>query len=140
MSWCWLVADTEQIPCGRKRKNRCWTPFLSFGGPNGTTERAQIQVLFYGRWDITVDRGGHLLRTNTLLLCRGLRKRLSFVLIRLASCPRFWTNPNTVFYLGTERTAHEQPRSVPSGSTRSNRKRHALTRPLDRATAQPFVA
>ena len=30
--------------------------------------------------DITVDGGGRLLRTNTLL-CRGMRKRLSFVLI-----------------------------------------------------------
>ena len=29
--------------------------------------------------NVTVDGGGHVLRTNTLLLCRGVRKRLSFV-------------------------------------------------------------
>ena len=29
--------------------------------------------------DITVDGGGHVLRTNTLLLCLGMRKRLSSV-------------------------------------------------------------
>ena len=61
----------------------CWTPCSSLGGPNGPTERAQIKSCLM-EMDITVDGGGHLLRTNTLLLCRGMRKRLSFVLVWLA--------------------------------------------------------
>ena len=64
-----------------------------------------------------VDGGGHLLRTNTLFL--GMCKRLSFVLIWLAT-PKIlnWTQ-NTVSCLGTRNGAndHEQPRSVPLGST-----------------------
>ena len=31
--------------------------------------------------DTTVDGGGHYLRTNTLLLCRDMCKRLPFALI-----------------------------------------------------------
>ena len=73
----------------------------------------------------TVDGGGQVLRTNTLLLlCRGMCKRLPFVLIWLAR-PGFCicVDPNTVVYLllyccrnGTN--DHEQPRSVPFRSVR----------------------
>ena len=38
-------------------------------------------------------------------------------------------DPNAFFYLGMETNGHEQPRSVPSGSTRSNR---VKTRPKGR--------
>ena len=55
-----------------KRKNMCWAPFSSVGRPNGRTERAQIKSGLMAM-DITVDGGGHVLRTNTLL-CRGMRK------------------------------------------------------------------
>ena len=51
----------------------CWVPFSSLGGPNGPTKRAQIRSYFMEIY-LTVDGGGHLLRTNTLLLCRGMRK------------------------------------------------------------------
>ena len=61
----------------------CLTPFSSSGGPNGPTERARIKSCLM-EVDVTVDGGGHVLRTNTLLLCRGMRKRLSFVAIWLA--------------------------------------------------------
>ena len=46
--------------------------------------------------DITVDGGGHVLRTNTLFLCRGVRKRLSFVLIWLAR-PKILDGPKHDF-------------------------------------------
>ena len=59
----------------------CWVPFSSLGGPNGPTKRAQIRSYFMEIY-LTVDGGGRLLRTNTLL-CRGMRKRLSFVLVWL---------------------------------------------------------
>ena len=52
----------------------CWTPFLS-GGLNGPTERAQIKS-YLMEMDITVDGGGHLLRTHTLLLCRGMCQKV----------------------------------------------------------------
>ena len=61
----------------------CLNPFSSSGGPNGPTERAQIKSCEM-EIDITVDGGGHVLRTNTMLLCRGMRKGLSFVLVWLA--------------------------------------------------------
>ena len=105
-----------------------WTPLYSLGGPNGPTERAQIKSCLM-EMDITVDGGsGHLLllRTNMLLLlllllCRCMCKRLSLVLIWLAS-PRFWTDPNTVFtYCRNGTNERGQPRSVPFGSTRSTR-------------------
>ena len=60
----------------------CRTPFRSSEGPNGPTERAQIKS-YLMEMGITVDGGGHLLRTNMLLLCCGMRKKLSFALIRL---------------------------------------------------------
>ena len=49
----------------------CWTPFCSSGGPNGPTERAPIKYCLM-EVDITADGGGHVLRTNTLLLSRGM--------------------------------------------------------------------
>ena len=81
--------------------------------------------------DITVDGDGHVSRTNTLLLCRGMRKRLSFVAIWLAS-PKILDGPKHAFQPKNGTNGHEQPRSVPSGSTRSNRvntRRHPLSRP-----------
>ena len=83
---------------------------------------------------ITVDGGGHLLRTNMLLLCRGMCKRLSFVLIRLARrksldglkhgfLPRNGTDDD------------EPPRSVPFGPTRSSR---VKTRPQGQGLNSSF--
>ena len=65
--------------------------------------------------------GGHLWRTNTLL-CRGrgMRKRLSFVVIWLAR-PKILDGPKHDFLPRNGTNGHEQPRSVPSGSTRSNK-------------------
>ena len=61
----------------------CWTPFSSSGGPNVPTDRAQITSCLM-EIDIIVDGGGHVLRINTPLLCRVMRKMLSFVVIWLA--------------------------------------------------------
>ena len=47
-------------------------------------------------------------------------KRLSFVLIRLAR-PKILDGPKHDFLSRNGTNGHEQPRSVPSGSTRSNR-------------------
>ena len=41
----------------------CLTPFSSSGGPNGPTERAQIEYCLM-EIDVTVDGGGHILRTT----------------------------------------------------------------------------
>ena len=82
----------------------CWTPFSSSGQ--------------FGDWR---DGGGHVLRTNTLLLCRVVHKRLSFVVIWLAR-PKILDGLKHDFFLPRNETnGHEQPRSVPSGSARSNR-------------------
>ena len=70
--------------------------------------------------DITVGGGGHVLRTNTLLLCRGMRKRFPFVLTRLARLKTL-DGPTHDLLPRNGTDDHEQPRSVPSGSTRSNR-------------------
>ena len=51
---------------------------------------------------------------DTLLPCRGMRKRLSFVVIWLARSKHDFSPRN-----GTN--GHDQPRSVPYGSTRPNR-------------------
>ena len=80
--------------------------------------------------DITVDGGGHVLRTNTLLLCRGMRKRLSFVVTWLAM-PKILDGPKHDFLPRNGTNGHEQPRSVPSGSTRSS---GVKTRPESRST------
>ena len=72
----------------------CWTPVSSSGGPNGPTERPQIKTCLM-QIDIAVDGGGHLLRTN-MLLCRGMRERLSFVVIWLAS-PKILDGPKHDF-------------------------------------------
>ena len=69
----------------------CLAPFSPSGGPNGPTERAQIKYCLM-EIDITVDGGGHVLRTNTLLLCRGTRKRLSLVVVWLAK-PKILDGP-----------------------------------------------
>ena len=103
----------------RKRNNTCLTPFSSSGGPSGPTERAQIKSCLM-EIDIAADGSGHILRTNTLLLCRGMRKRLSFVVIRLAR-PKILDGPKRHFFLRNGTNGHEQPRSIPSGSTTSNR-------------------
>ena len=97
----------------------CLTPFSSSGGPNGPTERARIKSCLM-EVDITVDGGGHVLRTNTLLLCRGMRKRFPFVVTWLAR-PKILDGPKHDFLPRNGTNGHEQPRSVPSGSTRSNR-------------------
>ena len=69
---------------------------------------------------IIVDGGGHVLRTNTLLLCHGMRKRLSSVMIWL-SRPEILDGPKHDFLPRSGTNGHEQPRSFPSGSTRSTR-------------------
>ena len=70
--------------------------------------------------DITVDGGGHVLRTNTPLLCRGMRKRFPFVVTWLAR-PKILDGPKHGFLHRNGTNDHEQPCSVPSGSTKSNR-------------------
>ena len=96
----------------------CLTPLSSSGGPNDSTERAQIKS-YLMEIDITVDGGGDIL-DNTLLLCRGMRKTLSFVLIWLAR-PKILEGPKHGFLSKNGTNGREQPRSVPSGSSRSNR-------------------
>ena len=96
----------------------CLTPFSS-GGPNGPTERAQIKSCFM-EIDITVDGGGHVLHTNTLLLCRGMRKPFPFVVTWLARL-KLPDGPKHNLLPRNGTNDHEQPRSVPSGSTRSNK-------------------
>ena len=90
-------------------------PFSSSGGPNGPTERAQIKSCEM-EIDITVDGGGHVLRTNTMLLCRGMRKGLSFVLVWLAR-PKILDGPKHGSLPRNGTNDHEQRRSVPFGST-----------------------
>ena len=92
------------------------TPFSSLGGQNG-----QKKKFLSMETGIAADGGGHLLRTNTLLLCLGMCKRLSFVLIWPA-WPKVLRSPKDGFYLGTERTAMTSLlpfrfpfRSVPQG-------------------------
>ena len=53
-------------------------------------------------------------------MARGMHKRLSFVLIWLAR-PNILDGPKHHFLHWNGTNGHEQPRSVPSGSTRSNR-------------------
>ena len=105
-------------------------PFSSSGGPNGPTERAQIKSCFM-EIEITVDGGGYVSRTNTLSLCRGIRKRLSFVVICLAR-PKNLDGPKHDFLPRNGMNGHEQPRSAPSGSTRSNRVKARRKAPLAR--------
>ena len=57
-----------------------WTPFSSSGGPNASTERVPMKY-YLMEMDVTVDGGGHLVRTN-LLLCRSMCKRLAFALMK----------------------------------------------------------
>ena len=80
--------------------------------------------------DITADGGGDVLRTNTVLPCRDMRKRLSFVVIWLAR-PKILDGPKHDFLPRNGTNGHEQPRSVPSGSTRSS---GVKTRPESRST------
>ena len=63
---------------------------------------------------------------NTFLLCRGMRERLSFAGIWLAR-PKIPDGPKHDFLPRKKTNGHEQPRSVPSGSTKSRiGSRHAL--------------
>ena len=105
--------------------------------PNGPTERPQMKPCLM-EIDITVEGGGHVLRTITLLLCCGTRKRLSFVVIWLAE-PNILDGPKHDVLPRNGTNGHEQPRSVPSGSTRSHR---VKTRPhvfeLSMALTGPF--
>ena len=142
-----MVADIEQVPSSprkqfsRKRKNTCWTYFCSSGGPNEPTERAQLKSCWI-EIDVTVDGGGHVWRTNTLLLRRGMRTRLSFVVIWPAR-PKIMHGPKHEF-LPINRNGtnvHEQPRSVPSSCTRSNRVKtrpQGHTRYFDRGNKTAF--
>ena len=67
---------------------------------------------------ITVDEGGHVLHTNTQLRCRGMCKGFPFVVTWLAR-PKILDGPKHDFLPMNGTNDHEQPRSVPSGSTRS---------------------
>ena len=93
----------------------CWTPISSSGGQNGPPERAKIKSCLM-EMGITVDGGGHSLRTNTLLLCRGMCKRFSFVLVWLAR-PKILDGPKHGSLPRNGTNDHEQRRSVPFGST-----------------------
>ena len=86
--------------------------------------------------DITVDGGGHVLRTNTPLLCRGMRKRFPFVVTWLAR-PKILDGPKHDFLPMNGTNDHEQPRSVPSGSTRSNRAKTRLDTCYEGGTIVP---
>ena len=85
----------------RKRKNMCLTPFSL--QEDRTARPTQIKYCLM-EIDITVDERWTHFAHDTLLLCRGMRKRLSFVLIWLAR-PKILDGPKHDFYLGTERTA-----------------------------------
>ena len=92
----------------RKRRITRLTPFSSAGGPNGPTERAQIKHCLM-EIDITLDGGGPILRTTR---CLAVPWHAQKVIVRrdLAGEARGsgWTT-NTIFYLGTERTAMNSP-------------------------------
>ena len=81
-----------------------------------------LDPIFFLRRTEPHDQTGtdKVLRTNTLLLCRGMRKRLSFVVFWLAR-PKTLDGFEHAFLPRNVANGHEQPRSVPSGSTRSNR-------------------
>ena len=109
MNWYWLFGDIERFHAARekqfsrKSKNMCLAPFSSSAGPNGPTERAQIKYCLM-EIDITVDGSGHILRTTrwycAVAWAKGHRSyRFGW------RGPRFWMDPNTIFYLATERTA-----------------------------------
>ena len=72
----------------------CLNPF-SPSGPIGPTERAQLKSCLM-EVDITVDVGGHVLGTNTLLLCLGTRKRLPVEVTWLAR-PKILDGPKHDF-------------------------------------------
>ena len=57
---------------------------------------------------------------DTLLLCRGMRKRFLFVVIWLARA-KILDGPKHDFLPRNGTNGHEQPRAVPSCSTRSSR-------------------
>ena len=102
----------------RETKNMCWTPFSCSGGPNGPTERAQNKVLFDGV-------GHHCCRRRWTLNCAPARCVVSWHVRSVYRAygfgwrgPRFWMDPNTFLYLGTERTTMNRLvafRSVPQG-------------------------
>ena len=112
-------ATSNILHAAREKKKRkkgrgrtcvgCRTPFFFF-------RRTELLM----EMGITVDGGGHLLCSNTLLLCRGVYIRLSFILIWLAR-PKILDGAKQGFSRRNETNDHEQPRSVPFGSTRSNR-------------------
>ena len=54
--------------------------------------------------DITVDGGGHILRTTRCCCAVACAKRYRSYRFGWRG-PRFWMDPNTIYYLETERTA-----------------------------------
>ena len=86
----------EKNSISRTRKKKCCTPFSCLGGPNGPTERET------NSWLYNVD--GHHRRWMWKPICFGMSKRYR-------SCrfgwwgPGFRMDPNTFFYVGTERSS-----------------------------------
>ena len=98
----------------RKRKKKCCTPFSCLGGPNGPTEREQINSRLFdadGHHLLTEDGCGHV---DTNLLWHV--QKIPFVPIRLAR-RRILHGPKHVFLDRNGTNYHEQPqpRSVPLG-------------------------
>ena len=71
--------------------------------------------------DISVGEGGDLLHTD-MLLCSGMCKKVIVRTDKVSEAQDSrWTQTVCVTYCRNGTNDHEQPRSVPFGSTRSNR-------------------
>ena len=71
--------------------------------PNGPTERAQTKNCLM-EFDITVDGGGHILRTTRCCCAVACAKGYRSYLFGWRG-PTFWMDSDSIFYLGTARTA-----------------------------------
>ena len=93
-----------------------WIP--SSGGPNGPTERAQNNLFdgdgYHCRW-----RWTHFAHQHAVVVSWHVLKIIEFVI--WLSRPKILDGPKHGFLPRKGTNDHEQPRSVPFGSTRSNR-------------------
>ena len=132
MSWHWSVADINSLQVTIKTSNRfhaarensflgrrtCVLTLLlqedRTARPNG--HKSSIvwwRLTYHSRWR------WHILRTTRCWRAVAC-KRLSYLVIWLAM-PKILDGPKHDFLSRNGTNGHEQPRSVPSGSTRSNR-------------------
>ena len=94
-------------------------PFFFFRRTERPDRTGTNKVLFDGDWHHCRWRWTRFAH-NTLLLCRGMRKRLPFVVIWLAR-PKILDGSKLDFSSRNGTNGHEQLRYVPSGSTMSSR-------------------